>query len=196
MPQEVLKTTAPNYATHEHFICVGAGFGSHGSTRNAPKQTRQHLQKKQQQHFELRNRLAQINRGVTTHTTHHRPQTTKHTTHPTPWLSEAQGGSGWPRNAQRGPGLLRVAQGGSGGSVGAQVGSGCPGTLRGCPGWPKCAQRGSGVLSGDEKTDIVKWHTGQTLQNKCGTVLEQEPQSNTNQCRPPKCEIHIKNCLR
>ena len=87
--QQVLKTTAPNYATHEHFICVGAGFGSHGSTRNAPKQTGQHLEKKQQQHFELRNRLAQINRGVTTHTTNHKHHTTNHTTHPTPLLKGA-----------------------------------------------------------------------------------------------------------
>ena len=143
------------------------GFRIPWKHKKCPQADRTTFAKKQQQHFELRNRLAQINRGVTTHTTHHRPQTTKHTTHPTPWLSEAQGGSGWPRNAQRGPGLLRVAQGGSGGAVGAQVGSGCPGTLRGCPGWPKCAQRGSGVLSGDEKTDIVKWHTCHTLRNQC-----------------------------
>ena len=40
-PQQVLKITAPSYATNAHFIGVVAGFGFHGNPRSAPNQTRQ-----------------------------------------------------------------------------------------------------------------------------------------------------------
>ena len=54
----------------------------------------------------------------------------------------------------------------------------------------------TGAEASDDRTDIVKLHTCQTLQNQCETAPKQAPQSNISKGRPPKDEIQIKICLR
>ena len=54
----------------------------------------------------------------------------------------------------------------------------------------------TGAEASDDRTDIVKLHTCQTLQNQCETAPKQAPQSNISKGRPPKGEIQIKICLR
>ena len=54
----------------------------------------------------------------------------------------------------------------------------------------------TGAEANDDRTDIVKLHTCQTLQNQCETAPKQAPQSNISKGRPPKGEIQIKICLR
>ena len=117
---EVLKTTAPNYATDEHFMCVGTGFGSNGSTRSAPKQARQHLQNNNSSILscEIGERKSIGGRQPTPQTTDTTQQTTQHTPHP------GSGGLWWDKG---GPERLREAQGCSWWrrvAQGAQVGSG------------------------------------------------------------------------
>ena len=164
---EVLKTTAPSYATDEHFMCVGTGFGSNGSTRSAPNQARQHLQKNNSSTLSCE--IGQ-RKSIGGDNPHHKPQTPHNKPHNTPHTL-AQGGSGGIRVAQKGSGRRRVAHGGSGwlrGHRWAQVSSVCPGGPRGSSG----------------------------LQNQCETAPKQAPQSKTSKGRPPKGEIQIKICLR
>merc|ERR1712127_324607 len=54
----------------------------------------------------------------------------------------------------------------------------------------------TGAEASDDRTDIVKSHTCQTLQHQCETAPKQAPQSNISKGRPPKGEIQIKICLR
>ena len=130
-------------------------------------------------------------------------------------LRGPQVASGGLRGPQVASGGLRVPQGASGSLRWPQGISGSlrwpqwvPGDLRepqvasGCLSWLRVAQgssRWQRVANGspsDEKTDIVKLHTCQTLQNQCETAPKQTPQCNISKGRHPKSEIQIKICLR
>ena len=123
-PPEVLKTTAPSYATDEHFIGVGAGFGSDGNTKSAPQPDK--------------TTFAKTNSGI---------------------LS------------------CEIGERKSIGVVQDKHYKCIAKHYRPSPFHPSSPDMVP--EASDEKTDIVKWHIGQTLQNQCETTPTQEPQNKT-----------------